>query len=136
MKMHPHKLLLLLPLLLAPALAVACIVKFRPAEELKSEAKLVLRAVVVAKQVAGQSAMGELYTYQIELRRVERGSFKPPSTSVTYYNLRAVERGGVIDCPLKDGSGLETALKIGSEYRLFLKDPGDLEILFSEAIKG
>ena len=119
---------------LAPVDAHACIVRFRSAEVLKREAELVVLAKVIAKEITGQSQIGELYTYKIEVYVVERGRFSPGVTNVTYYNVRAREVESVMECPLKDGAGIEVGLKVQEDYRFYLNSIDNKEILYSEEI--
>lgn len=129
-----HYILLTIFLLLLPISAHACIVRFRPSEELKTEASIVVFATVISRDVYDQSTTGELYKYKIKVLSVERGPDLGDELSVTYFNLRAHEVDGVMECFLKDGSGLETDLRNGQEYRFFLKSAEDKEILFSEVV--
>ncbi len=117
-----------------PTIAFACIMSFRPAEELKSEASVVVLASVLSKEISGQSDMGETYTYQIKVETVERGTMLSGITTVKYFNLRAHERDGMMECFYKDGAGLETDLKTNQRYRFFLKSADDRDILYSELV--
>ena len=126
----------LLMILLIADSASACIVRYKDPAELKAEASLVVQAEVLSKEVTGQSQQGELYSYKVQMKATERGILgEGAPTTVTYYNLRARrEPNGMIDCPIKDGSGKETDLQVGGIYRLFLKSSNETEILFSEKL--
>jgi hypothetical protein len=125
--------LLLLSLVL-PSEVCACVVRYRSADELRQEASIVITATVLALEVSQQSSMGELYSYKIRIKSTERGRDLPKLITVSYYNVRARVRDGVTVCPLKDGSGSETNLKLNGEYKFFLKDSSAMEILFSELL--
>jgi len=121
---------------LYPTVAFACRIDYRPAEELKNESKLVVLVTVDSKKVSPRSQMGELYSYEVTIESTERGKSVPDLSLVSYHNYRMLKIDGMITCPLKDGSGLETDLKIGGKYRLFLKSPEEKTILFSELVES
>lgn len=119
---------------LTPTNCNACIVRFRDAGELKQEATIVVLATVLSKEVGERYKTGETYSYKIEILSTERGSALPKFTNITYFNLRASVRDGLAVCPIKDGAGIETELKLNGEYRFFLKDSSTKEILYSEEL--
>ena len=84
---------------------------------------LVIRACLLASLLRAS----QLFT--------ERGEGLPGFTQVDYFNFRAHERNGLWECPLKNGSGLETDLTPGKKYRLFLDNLDKKEILFSELLE-
>ena len=43
-------------------------------------------------------------------------------------------RGEVMFCPLNNGSGIESELEVGKDYRLFLNNTEDIEILLAEEL--
>jgi hypothetical protein len=121
--------------LLATSSAFACTVRYRKSAELKAEATFVVKATVLSRKAEEPSRLGELYTYTVEVAAVERGAVEAQSkTTITYYNVHAREHGGTIECPIKDGSGNETDLRVGSSYRFFLKSKPEPEILFVESL--
>ena len=121
--------------LIGASSAFACIVRYRNAAELKAQATLVLKATVLSRLAEEPSRRGELYAYTVKVTGVERGSIESTSKLIiTYYNERAREHDGTIECPIKDGSGNEPDLRVGSSYRFYLKSKREPEILFTESL--
>jgi hypothetical protein len=132
MKLH-LLICVLLTIGLVTKSASACVVRYRDPGELKSEAGIVVQALVLSKEISEQSQLGEFYSYTVQVKVVERGTMELAAPRrLTYYNGRAREQNGTIVCPRKDGSGYETQLQIGSRYRFFIKSNKKTEILFSE----
>jgi hypothetical protein len=117
--------------------ASACIVRYRNATELKSEANLVVQATITSKQIKHQSQIGELYSYLVKINKIVRGNFEIGKTiEVTYYNVRARVHKGKMECPFKEGSGLEMNLNIGESYRFFIKGDNNTKILYTEELSN